>query len=263
MFPLFDRLPTSRFPFLTVILIIANVAIAFWSTQLSFKEGIDIAHEYGLVPQRLSQINSGQPLAIAKELTDGNVYRTQLATDPQFVLPSLITMMFLHGGWLHVITNMWMLWVFGNNVEDRLGSFFFGVFYLLGGIASGCCQWAIDPTSDMPVVGASGAVWAVLAGYAVTYPKAKILTLVFVGIPLLLNLPALLVIAVCFAGDLAMGLWMLQGNAPAQPIAHWAHIGGAVAGVIFMPLLGLGAEPPDADWRNESKELLSPAKMET
>lgn len=255
MFPLFDRQPTTRFPLLTIALIVSNLAIAWWSTQLPEQEALDLVFEHGLVPKRFSEIDSGQPLPIVAEVQEGVFYKTQLSTDPAPVYRSLVTMMFLHGGWLHVVVNMWMLWVFGNNVEDRLGHFVFACFYLAGGVLSGCCQWAIDPASETPVVGASGAVWAVLAGYAVTYPKAKILTLVFVGIPLFFNLPALLVIAVCFAGDLVMGLLMLNGQL-AQPIAHWAHVGGAVSGVIMMPLLSLGTAPPEADWRSEAEAML-------
>ncbi|MEM8865686.1 MAG: rhomboid family intramembrane serine protease [Planctomycetota bacterium] len=257
LFPLFDRQPTTRFPILTILLIVVNLGIAFWSTTLPDKETLDLVYERGLVPERLTSVDSGKPLPIVRDLGDDRIYRTTLNTEPTAVYSSLLTMMFLHGGWLHVITNMWMLWVFGNNIEDRLGHFTFAAFYLLGGLAAGYLQWAIDPTSQTPVVGASGAVWAVLGGYAVTYPKAKVLTLVFVGVPFLLNLPALLVIAIYFAIDLAMGILMLQGM-PAQPIAHWAHVGGCVAGVVLLPLLGIGTSPPDSDWRGEADAMLQP-----
>lgn len=257
LFPLFDRLPTTRLPFFTLLLIVVNLGVAWWSMTLSTEQTLDLVFEHGFVPKRLTEVDSGKPLPLEREVDDRLVYKTELDTAPLPVYRSLVTMMFLHGGWLHVIVNMWMLWVFGNNVEDRLGHVVFLGFYLLGGVLSGLCQWAIEPGSETPVVGASGAVWAVLGGYAVTYPKSKIFSIVFVGLPIPMNLPALLVIAIKFGVDLVLGIRMLQGVA-AEPIAHWAHIGGGVSGVVLMPLLGLGAAPPGADWRREADSLFAP-----
>src|SRR3989337_1493039 len=106
--------------------------------------------------------------------------------------------MFMHGGWIHLITNMWMLWIFGNNIEDRLGHLLFVAFYLVGGLLATFCHWVTDPNSTMPVVGASGAVAAVLGGYAVTYPTAKVRTLIFLVFIMVVDLPALVV----------LGLWV-------------------------------------------------------
>ncbi|MEN1679009.1 MAG: rhomboid family intramembrane serine protease [Planctomycetota bacterium] len=264
LLPLFDRQPTTRPPLLTVLLMVVNVGAFWWLSNLSEEGTLDTVVEYGFVPQRFTEVDSGEPLPIEVPLQENRVYRTQLSTDGVPVYRTLLTMMFLHGSWLHVISNMWMLWIFGNNVEDRLGHFVFLVFYLLGGTLSAVCQWVVDPLSTTPVIGASGAVWAVLGAYAITYPKAKIFTLLFIGIPIPVNLPALLVIAVKFALDLALGVWMLQGMG-GQPIAYWAHVGGCVAGVLLMPLLSLGAAPAGSNWQAEVDEALpmSPDRFDT
>ena len=138
--------------------------------------------------------------------------------------------------------NMWFLWVFGNNIEDRLGSFMFVVYYLLGGMVGTACQWAFDPLSAVPVIGASGAVATVLGGYAITYPKAVVKTLVFFGLILILDLPALLVLGVWFVVQTLQGLGILPSMG--SPVAFWAHIGGFLAGIVLMPIMGLGAAPP-------------------
>lgn len=255
-FPLFDRNPTARFPVLTILLIAANLGVAFWMHGLPAKQQLDLVYQHGLVPQRLSQMDSGKPVEIRRKI-DNQVYKATLTTDRGSVYGSLLTMMFLHGGWFHVIPNMWMLWIFGNNVEDRLGRLVFVGFYLAGGILASYCQWLIDPASDVPVVGASGAVWAVLGGYAVTFPTAKVFSILFIGIPLLLDLPALLVIGLYFLVDLVLGLQMFQGGV-GQQIAHGAHVGGCVAGAILMPVLGMGAPPPGSEWRSETEEMLEP-----
>ncbi|MEM6798860.1 MAG: rhomboid family intramembrane serine protease [Planctomycetota bacterium] len=255
-FPLFDRNPTSRVPWLTILLILVNVGVTIWTQGLSPKQQFDLVCERGMVPERLTQIGSGKPVDIQKPF-DGRVFKTRVETDRGSVYSAMITTLFLHGGWLHLIMNMWMLWIFGNNVEDRLGHLVFAAFYLMGGVIATYCHWAIDPSSTTPMIGASGAVWALLGGYAVTYPRAKVFCLVFVGIPLLLNVPAVLVIGLYFVIDLISGLAQLQGGIGEQ-IAHWAHVGGCVAGVVLMPLLAIGAPPPDADWRTEAGAMLDP-----
>jgi membrane associated rhomboid family serine protease len=146
-----------------------------------------------------------------------------------------------------------MLWIFGNNVEDRLGRFMFVCYYLLGGMVGTVCQWAIDPMSTIPVIGASGAVATVLGGYAITYPKALVKTLVFFGLILILDLPALLVLGIWFVVQTLQGLGILPSMGP--PVAFWAHIGGFLAGIALMPIMGLGAAPPGTNWHQETDEL--------
>lgn len=263
LFPLYDHNPHQRFPWLTILVIAANVAVMAWLASLDEPSKLDTVVRCGFVPQRLTQLDNGKPVLVAVQTgpdrrnpnAQPRVVQKKLAPDPVEVYQSLLSMMFLHGGWLHLATNMWMLWVFGNNVEDRLGHIMFAVFYLLGGIVAALTHWAVEPHSTMPVIGASGAVAAVLGGYAVTYPTAKVRTLVFVGIMFfLLDLPALVVLGVWFAMEMVSGLGLLPwvNNAP---IAFWAHIGGFIAGMILMPILGLGAAPAENDWRTETESL--------
>ncbi len=255
-FPLFDRNPTTRVPWLTVLLIVVNIGVMVWMQGLTQRQQFDLVYQHGLVPKRLSEIESGKPLVIKTEINDRR-FDAKLATDRSSVYGALLSMMFLHGGWLHLGLNMWTLWIFGNNVEDRLGHLVFAGFYLMGGVLASYTQWAIDPASETPLIGASGAVWALLGGYAVTYPRAKVFCLVFIGIPLLVNLPALVVIGVYFLIDLVSGFAQLQ-DGPAQKIAHWAHVGGCVAGAVLMPLLAIGSAPPESDWRGEVDQMFEP-----
>ena len=260
LFPLYDRNPHHRFPWVTLLLIGLNVFFFWQSVNRGERGFIETVYEHGFVPQRLTRLGEEKPVVIDQEIKDqqGNPARltAQLSTDPNEVYPTLVTMMFLHGGWLHLISNMWMLWVFGNNIEDRLGRFIFVIFYLLSGLVAVFSQWAIDPMSTQPVIGASGAVAGVLGAYLITFPSAKVRTLLFLGFPLLLDLPAFLVLGAWF---LLQGIAGVQGlGAPVNvnvSVAFWAHIGGLIAGILLMPLLGIGASPPGEDWRSESREM--------
>jgi membrane associated rhomboid family serine protease len=145
--------------------------------------------------------------------------------------------MFLHASWLHIVGNMWLLWVFGNNVEDRLGHVTFLVFYLLTGFVASLCHWVNDPNSAIPVIGASGAVSGVLGAYAVTFPSARVRSLIFlVFIFLTVDLPAMVVLGFWFLGQ------VLEATASVDVgfnggVAWWAHIGGFVVGLTVMPWL--------------------------
>ncbi len=145
--------------------------------------------------------------------------------------------MFLHGGWMHLIGNLWFLWIFGDNVEDRLGRPRFLLFYLLGGLAAAFAQWVVDPQSAVPMVGASGAISAVLAGYLVLYPKARIVTLVplFVFVHFT-ELPAWIFLGLWFVFQGLSGVGDLASGAGGG-VAWWAHVGGFVAGVPLVYLL--------------------------
>ena len=174
---------------------------------------------WGLVPVRLT---------LALQFSD------------QPLLPTLVTLatsMFLHGGWAHLLGNMWYLWIFGDNIEDRLGHVRFLCFYLAGGIVAALTQYAMDPAASAPTVGASGAIAAVLGAYAVSFPRARVVTL----LPLLLfwpivRLPALAVLGGWFVIQFfngALGLaWMVGGS-----VAWWAHIGGFLFGMLAMRLV--------------------------
>jgi membrane associated rhomboid family serine protease len=262
LFPLYDLNPHRRFPWLTLVVIAINVVVMARMTGLNDRAQSRIALNYGFVPARLTHVGQGKPIAAPvmeldrpkRELV--NVGVAMLSTSPADVYPTLITTMFLHGGWWHLLSNMWMLWIFGNNVEDRLGHVMFLVYYLAGGIIATLCHWAFaaGPNNLVPVVGASGAVAAVLGGYAVTYPTAKVRTLVFIILITIIDIPAVVWLGIWFVSQLASGLMGLM-QLPVAPVAFWAHAGGFVAGMILMPLMTLGASPPGTDWRQESDEL--------
>lgn len=256
LFPLYDLNPNARWPVLTALLILANVGCFLWSIQDGPDGYAATVYERGFVPQRLTRLDDPQPVKIETELPDGGKLEGQLTTASADVFPTLLSSMFLHGGWLHLIANMWMLWVFGDNVEDRLGRFVYLFFYVTGGLLAMLSQWVADPMSVTPVIGASGAIAAVLGAYAITFPMAKVKTLVFIGLPLLLSLPSALVLGGWLLLNLvgAFQAFGMQGELGIR-VAYWTHIGGFVAGVVLMPLLTLGAEPPDEDWRTESREM--------
>ena len=163
------------------------------------------------------------------------------------VVLTLFTSMFLHGGWMHLLGNMWFLWLFGNNVEDRLGPIVYLLFYLAGGLVAALCHWLTDTDSVVPVIGASGAVAAVLGAYAVTWPHAHIRTLVFLFIIITtIRLPAMLVLGFWFLQQLLEGYTSFNLGLDGG-VAWWAHVGGFVAGAAAMvPLRAMISplEPP-------------------
>jgi len=259
LFPLFDLNPHRRFPLFTLLIIAANVFVTAWMWSLPKARQTEITMEYGFVPARLTQMGRGQPIkaqVLEMDLRLGRPVQREvvtLSTNPRDVYLTLITTMFLHGGWGHLLMNMWMFWIFGNNIEDRLGSLVYLAFYLMGGIVATLVFWASGPNTTMPVVGASGAVAAVLGAYAITFPSAKVRTLVFFIFFVIVDLPALVVLGIWFVLQLVSGVMGLWGVAM-EPVAFWSHIGGFVAGMILMPLLSLGASPPGTDWRKETEE---------
>lgn len=260
LFPLYDLNPHYRFPWFTLAIIAVNVVITVMTFGAPERTQQEIALQYGFVPARLTHLGEGRPVVaplLALNPRNGEPMKigdARLPTTPSSVYPTFLTTMFLHGGWLHLISNMWMLWIFGNNIEDRLGHVMYLGYYLLGGIVATFCHWAVDPNSLIPVVGASGAVAAVLGGYALTYPTAKVRTLVFLFLIMIIDLPALVLLGVWFLLQIASGLTGLIDIA-AQPVAFWAHVGGFVAGMVLMPLLSFGAPPPGTDWRKESDDM--------
>jgi membrane associated rhomboid family serine protease len=260
LFPLYDLNPHRRVPWLTLLVIALNVGVTVWSSSMSEVEQADFAMRHGFMPARLSQVGNGQPVVAPIHVVDRRLAEAKqigvarLSTDPSDVFATFLTTMFLHGGWLHLLSNMWMLWVFGNNIEDRLGHITYVAFYLLGGVLATVCYWVSDPNSVTPVVGASGAVAAVLGAYALTYPTAKVRTLIFFVIITIIDLPALVVLGIWFVMQLFSGVMGLWGVA-LEPVAFWAHIGGFVAGIVLMPILSIGASPPGTDWRKESDEM--------
>jgi membrane associated rhomboid family serine protease len=218
--PLRDANPTRRAPLVTLVLIAACFIVFAWELGVLASSGEmglnQFFTEHGAVPAEVSRaLASGE---LVSEASRG-----------------ILTSLFLHGGWLHLLGNMLFLWIFGNNVEDRLGRPLFLLFYLAGGIAAALTQVAIDPTSTLPVIGASGAIAATLGAYIVLFPRARILSLVFLGFFYqLIEVPALLVLGFWFVLQLIDGIASLGlSSATEGGVAFFAHIGGFVAGLLI------------------------------
>lgn len=260
LFPLYDLNPHRRFPWLTLIVIAVNVLVMARMHGLNDQAQSLLALQYGFVPARLSHVGQGRAIEAPLLAIDMRVGRpvkvggVLLSTAAADVYPTFLTTMFLHGGWVHLALNMWMLWIFGNNIEDRLGHLLYIAFYLAGGVVGTLGHWLSDPQSTVPVVGASGAVAAVLGGYALTYPTAKVRTLVFFILITIVDMPAIVLLGIWFMLQLVSGLMGMM-QMPVEPVAFWAHAGGFVAGMVLMPLMSLGASPTGTDWKKESDEL--------
>ena len=158
--------------------------------------------------------------------------------DAPATLAPLVTSMFLHGGWMHLLGNMLYLHIFGDNVEDRLGHFRYLFFYLATGIVAGVAQLVISPNSSLPMVGASGAIAGVTGAYFLFFPRARVVTLVPVFIFIqIVELPAVFFLFFWFAFQLLLGIGSLGTDASGGGVAFWAHIGGFIAGMVLGPLL--------------------------
>lgn len=251
IFPFGDDVPARRAPFVTSVIIALNVAALLWVDLLPSPRHELTIIERGFIPARLGQAMHGRPLVIEVEGLAQHPHlnmpvavkkQIQLSADRRAIGGSLVTALFLHGGWLHLLGNMWFLWIFGNNVEDRLGHVMYGVFYLGGGVLANLCHWFSDPLSEVPVIGASGAVATVLGAYAITWPWAHIRCVVVLVIFItVLELPALAVLGFWFVTQVLEASHQvhigMQGG-----VAFWAHIGGFLAGMALMPFLG--GKPP-------------------
>lgn len=209
MIPLYDTVRIRHFPFVNLLLIAANVIAFFYESQLSPSALERFIFAWGLVPARLTSDLPGTWVTI-------------------------FTAMFLHGGWFHLLSNMWFLYIFGDNVEARMGGFRYLVFYLLSGVAAVLLQTYILPTSQVPMIGASGAIAGVLGAYLLLFPRSRIASLVPILIIFtIVEVPAVLFLVFWFISQLYSGLFTMQG-ASASGIAWWAHIGGFVFGVLMV-----------------------------
>jgi membrane associated rhomboid family serine protease len=242
--PIRDANPTRRFPIVTVVIITANVLVfLLWQPTFGTQEQqtkfylchaeipYEVSHQTSL-----AEGGAGARAAISETFGAGSgapvqrFLRTRCPAKSWWL--SVFVAMFLHGGWLHIGGNMLFLWVFGNNVEDRLGYLVYPIFYLLGGIAATVLQTAIDPSSAIPNLGASGAIAAVLGAYIVIYPRARITTLLFFFFITVIEIPAYVVLGGWFVLQLFTGTSELGGGAGAGGVAYWAHVGGFVFGAI-------------------------------
>jgi len=215
MIPLRDRNPSGTFPVVTMAIILANTVVFLYEVQLGPAIGAFLKH-YALIPAMVT----------------GSVRYNQVGLAD--TIAPFFTSMFLHGGWLHLIMNMWFLWIFGDNIEDTLGAGRYLVFYVLCGLAAALTHIAVQPQSPVPVLGASGAIAGVLGAYAVMFPRARVLTLVpiffFIRI---MELPALLILGYWFVLQIVSG--SLEAVTATQGgTAIWAHVGGFLAGMALI-----------------------------
>jgi membrane associated rhomboid family serine protease len=225
--PLHDDNPTTHAPVVTVALIGTAVAVFLWQTRLDPTAGDLAALAFGAIPA----------LLFGEASLDAGIARLPAVL-------TLLTSLFLHGGWLHLGGNMLYLWIFGNNVEDAMGHGRFLVFYLVCGLLATLAHALSDPFSTVPVIGASGAISGVLGAYLLLHPRAKIVVLI---VPLVLRLPAWLVLLGWFA---MQGISAFAAQADGGGVAWWAHIGGFCAGmVLLMPFRRPGVALLDRDRR--------------
>lgn len=219
MIPFRDANPSHRLPIVTVGLITVNTLAFFW--ELSFGAGLErVLFELGVVPNKWLLLPQTPGLTVSR------------------LLWPYLSSLFLHGGWFHLVSNMWWLWIFGDNIEDRLGHLRFLFFYLACGLFAGIAHTAFNLNSPLPAVGASGAVAGVLGAYLVLFPRARIQTLVpFFFYYEVIELPALIVLGFWFAAQFLNGTVAIAMTAATGGVAWWAHIGGFIAGIALLFLL--------------------------
>ncbi|MBA2450538.1 MAG: rhomboid family intramembrane serine protease [Chloroflexi bacterium] len=219
-----DPGPRHLTPFVTFALLAANVAAFVYTISLG-ERGIETLYRSaGVVPLEFARNQDIPPVA-----PGGSYYTT------------LLTSMFLHGGFLHIASNMLFLWIYGDNVEDRLGHVRYLIFYLLCGLAASATHIFFNWGSQIPSIGASGAIAGVLAGYIVMFPAARIRTLLFIGpFITITRVPALLLIGFWFVTQVFSGIASLGPSEQTTGVAFWAHVGGFVAG---LPLVLLFRQP--------------------
>ena len=218
MIPLKDSIVRRTFPAVTLALILINAGVFFHELTLPPRADQAFVMTYGLVPAHV------QAALEAK---------SKLNLNDALVIP-LFTSMFLHGGWLHIIDNMWFLWIFGDNVEDELGHLRYLIFYLICGLGSGAAQLLFSWGSRLPAIGASGAISGVMGAYLIFFPGTQVLTLV----PLLIffftvRVPAIVFIGIWFLFQFLSGMGSMQ-NGASGGVAWWAHVGGFVLGIVLV-----------------------------
>jgi membrane associated rhomboid family serine protease len=235
MLPLRDNIPTARTPYVTYGLIVANVLVYFfWQ-----KGGITLGDPSS--PHYICQLQEWAAIPFEVTHPGDQVQIAQGCPSPPDAPTylTIFTAMFMHGGLLHLGGNMLFLWIFGNNVEDAMGPVKFLIFYLLAGVAALALQVVIDPSSQVPTLGASGAIAGVLGGYLLLFPRARVVTVIFIVFFFtILELPALLVLGFWFLQQALFGYFDLaQPSGEGGGVAYFAHIGGFVFGLAAVRLL--------------------------
>lgn len=216
MIPIRDSVRSRRFPVVTVTIIVVNILVFLYEVSLTDPDRLALFTHFGVVPNHIS---AGGTLTTAAG-----------------VLTPLVTATFLHGSWLHIIGNMLFLWVFGDNVEDKMGRFRFLCFYVLVGVIANLAHVFTNPASVTPTIGASGAVAGVLGAYFLLFPGARVLALIPVGVFVpIAEVPAFIFLFVWFLLQVFSGVTSLGAAGEAvQAVAWWAHIGGFISGMILL-----------------------------
>jgi membrane associated rhomboid family serine protease len=222
MLPIRDTIRSYHFPVVNLVLIGINAVVFLFEISLPAASLDRLILNFGLTPARLHPL-----LTLAQPS----------------VLVTMFTHMFLHGGWMHFLSNMWVLYIFGDNIEDRMGSGRYLAFYLAGGLASGLMQALVDPSSTVPAIGASGAIAAVLGAYFVLFPGARVVTLIPIFIlPWFVEIPALFYLGFWFVSQIYSGISAVAG------VAWWAHIGGFLFGALLHRLFTPPVHPAYTRW---------------
>ncbi|MDW7675590.1 MAG: rhomboid family intramembrane serine protease [Bacillota bacterium] len=222
MIPLRDSIKSTTFPYVTVSLVAINTLIFIFQITLNERQLIILFNNLGVIPAIFTQFSIVQILLAG-------------------ILPigSLITSIFLHGSWLHLLGNMVYLWVFGDNVEDRLGHGGFFVFYLVAGVIGSLAHILANPMSSIPTIGASGSIAGILGAYLVFYPRAKVQALIpLIVIFTVTRIRAVYFLFIWFFIQVLNGITVMASGA--QAVAWWAHIGGFLAGAIIAAYFKLG-----------------------
>lgn len=220
MIPIQDTIPTQRVPLVNRLIIVLNAIVFLLELTLDETELNKFFYYLGLVPASYTH-----PQWAAETGIPDNQYM------------NFITMMFLHGGWMHFIGNMWTLWIFGDNIEDRMGPRKYLVFYLICGIGAGLAHMYLYSDSTVPALGASGAISGIMAAYMFLFPKSRIVFLFpLFFIPYFFELPAFIYIGFWFFSQLFSGTFNLLLDSETAGIAFWAHIGGFITGVLLYKL---------------------------
>lgn len=211
MIPLYDTLRSHRFPIANWSLIAINVLVFLYELSLGPSALDRLTRTWGLVP-------------------------AQLMAHPATMWVTIFTAMFLHGGWFHILSNMWVLFIFGDNIEDRMGGGRYLVFYLLSGVAAALLQSYVLSGSSVPMIGASGAIAGVLGAYLILFPRARVASLVpILFIFTIIEIPAAIFLLFWFVSQLFSG-WLTLEGASGSGVAWWAHVGGFLFGMLAVSL---------------------------
>jgi membrane associated rhomboid family serine protease len=241
VFPLKDNIPTENTPFVTIALILINVIVYFVLQKGGILSGPSDSGvvDYGAIPYEITHPGKLCGIDAGQVVCEGQPGVSGSAPDQPATILTVFSAMFMHGSIVHLGGNMLFLWIFGNNVEDAMGPVKFVGFYLLGGLAALALQVAVEPNAAVPTVGASGAIAAVLGGYILLYPKARVVTLIFIVFFFtILELPAMLILGFWFLQQVAFGYFDLANPAGGGGgVAYFAHIGGFAFGLLTIKLL--------------------------